>query len=69
VDMINSSHDLANVSFSRDELLVLNAALNEICNGIDVFEFETRIGADREFVTGLLHGIGSVLDNMDHLSG
>jgi hypothetical protein len=67
--MINSSHDLANVSFSRDELLVLNAALNEICNGIDVFEFETRIGADREFVTGLLHGIGSVLDNMDHLSG
>ncbi|MGF6362623.1 hypothetical protein ABH907_004287 [Pseudomonas frederiksbergensis] len=69
MDMINSSHDLANVSFSRDELLVLNAALNEICNGIDVFEFETRIGADREFVTGLLHGIGSVLDNMDHLSG
>lgn len=68
MDMINSSHDLANVSFSRDELLVLNAALNEICNGVDVFEFETRIGADREFVTALLHEIGSVLDNMDHLS-
>jgi hypothetical protein len=66
--MINSSHDLANVSFSRDELLVLNAALNEICNGVDVFEFETRIGADREFVTTLLHEIGSVLDSMDHLS-
>ncbi|WP_445178654.1 hypothetical protein [Pseudomonas sp. McL0111] len=68
MNTINSSHDLANVSFSRDELLVLNAALNEICNGVDVFEFETRIGADREFVTGLLQGIGSLLDNMDQLS-
>ncbi|MCU1718749.1 hypothetical protein [Pseudomonas sp. 5P_3.1_Bac2] len=68
MNTINASHDLANVSFSRDELLVLNAALNEICNGVDVFEFETRIGADREFVTGLLQGIGSVLDDMDQLS-
>lgn len=67
MDMINSSRDLANISLNRDELLVLNAALNEICNGIDVFEFESRIGADREFVTGLLQGLGSLLDSMDHL--
>jgi len=65
--MNDSSRDLASVSFSRDELLVLNAALNEICNGIDVFEFETRIGAKREFVIGLLQGIGSLLDKMDQL--
>jgi hypothetical protein len=68
VDMIKSLRDLANVSLSRSELLVLNAALNEVCNGSDVSEFETRIGADREFVTGLLHEIGSALDDMDHLS-
>lgn len=67
MDMNDSSRDLASVSFSRDELLVLNAALNEICNGIDVFEFETRIGAKREFVIGLLQGIGSLLDKMDQL--
>lgn len=36
---VNSSRDLANISFSRDELLVLAAALNEICNGVDVFGF------------------------------
>lgn len=67
MDTINSSRNLASISLNRDELLVLNAALNEICNGIDVFEFESRIGADREFVTGLLQGLGSLLDSMDHL--
>lgn len=67
MEMISSSRNLANVSLNRDELLVLNAALNEICNGVDVFEFETRIGADREFVAGLLQKIGLLLDNMDHL--
>lgn len=39
---------------TRDELGVINNALNEICNGIDVEEFETRIGATREEVGSLL---------------
>jgi len=64
MDIINSSRDLVNVSLSRDELLVLNAALNEICNGVDIFEFETRIGAGREFVTSLLQEIGSAIDSI-----
>lgn len=49
---------------SRDELLILNAALNEVCNGIDVFEFETRIGADRARVAELLSLLGRLLDNV-----
>ncbi|RMR54451.1 hypothetical protein ALP83_200039 [Pseudomonas syringae pv. actinidiae] len=65
MEIINSSRNFANVSFNRDELLVLNSALNEICNGLDMFEFETRIGADREFVASLLRKIGLLLDNMD----
>lgn len=67
MDVISSSHDLASITLKRDELLILNAALNEICNGKDVFEFESRVGADREFVTGFLQRLGSLLDSMDHL--
>lgn len=53
------------ICFSRDELLIVNAALNEVCNGIDLFEFETRIGATREQVMGLLEQIGTLLDKID----
>jgi hypothetical protein len=69
VEMISSSRDLANVGLSRDEIVVLHGALNEICNGIEVFEFETRIGVNVEFARNLLQALGSVLDGMDHLSG
>ncbi|AYD67038.1 MULTISPECIES: hypothetical protein [unclassified Achromobacter] len=69
MEMISSSRNLANVGLSRDEIVVLHAALNEICNGIDVFEFDTRIGVNLEFATNLLQALGSVLDGMDHLSG
>ncbi|MBX8487843.1 MULTISPECIES: hypothetical protein [Pseudomonas syringae group] len=65
VENISCSHDLASVSLSREELLVLNSALNEICNGIEIFEFETRVGADHEFVVSLLQKIGFLLDDMD----
>ena len=53
------------IDMSRDDLLIVNAVLNEVCNGIDVFEFETRIGASRERVEELLKDIGLLLDRMD----
>lgn len=55
----------AEIEFSHDELLVLNAALNEVCNGMDIFEFETRIGASRTKVQGLMAEIQSVLDQLE----
>jgi len=63
--VIQTAAERSQIAISRDELLILNAALNEICNGISVFEFETRIGADRNRVAALLKEIGSLLDNMD----
>ncbi|WP_063923059.1 hypothetical protein [Cupriavidus basilensis] len=57
--------DDVEVELSQDELLVLNAALNEACNGIDVFEFETRIGASRANVERLLAEIQAALDQID----
>ncbi|AHK21647.1 MULTISPECIES: hypothetical protein [Yersinia pseudotuberculosis complex] len=54
----------AELRLTNDELLILNSALNEICNGIVISEFDTRIGATREDVTLLLEKIGQILDAM-----
>jgi hypothetical protein len=42
----------------------VNAALNAVCNGIAVFEFETRVGADRERAAALLDKLAAMLDKM-----
>lgn len=67
--VIDTTGEQSRIGISREELLILNAALNEVCNGIEVFEFETRIGADRQRVAALLKEIGSLLDGMDTLDG
>lgn len=43
----------AEIEVSHDELRVFNAALNETCNGIEMIEFETRIGDSRTKVEAL----------------
>ena len=48
-----SVHDLTNLlrlDLSREELILVSNALNEVCNGIDFTddEFHTRIGGSRE---------------------
>jgi hypothetical protein len=48
------------IRFSNDELVILNNALNEICNGVDIPQFETRVGYSRERVEALLEQINSV---------
>ena len=54
MEVINTAAERSQVGIGRDELLVVNAALNQGCIGIAVFEFETRIGADGERVAALL---------------
>ena len=63
--VVDISAESSNIGLSRDELLIVNAALNEVCNGMAVFEFETRIGADRERVALLLKEVGLLLDRME----
>ncbi len=65
MEIIDAAVERSQIEISREELLIVNAALNEVCNGIEVFEFETRIGADRERVAALLKTVGSLLDKMD----
>ncbi|HBK4844300.1 hypothetical protein L3070_18450 [Enterobacter cloacae complex sp. ECL405] len=54
MDVISIAGKQAQLTLGENELLILNSALNEICNGISVPEFETRIGASKEEVCTLL---------------
>lgn len=56
------------IRFSPDELLLLNNALNEVCNGLDIDEFSTRMGAELEDVEKLLQQIGEAIDTMNPTS-
>jgi hypothetical protein len=51
------------VAFTRDELVVINNALNEVCHGlpIDDDEFQTRIGYPRTTAQNLLKKIAHAL--------
>lgn len=49
------------IQVSREELRLLNNAVNEVCNGIDSWEFSTRLGSKREEALALLSEIGRAL--------
>ncbi len=45
------------IEFSQAELGVINNALNEVCSGIDIPEFQTRMGSSIDEVRELLSKI------------
>ena len=56
----------ATLVVSYDEVEILNNAINEVCNGLDVPEFSTRMGADLTEVQRLLrelHTLGVAMRN------
>jgi hypothetical protein len=67
MEIVDTNIERSQISVSREEVLIMNAALNEICNGITLPEFETRIGSDRKRVTALLKEIGALIDAMDSM--
>jgi hypothetical protein len=52
--------------FGEEELALVANALNEVCNGVEIedFEFFTRLGADREEARELLAALGAALDEL-----
>ena len=50
-------------TFTHDELVVINNALNEVCNGLsfDDDQFQTRIGHSRAMAQNLLKKISKML--------
>lgn len=63
--VIGADAERVQVEFGREEILMVNAALNEVCNGISLPEFETRIGATRTRVATLLKEVGLIIDRMN----
>lgn len=53
------------LTVSKEELLLINNALNEVCNGLDIPEFTARLGAEREEVLVILRQIQEILDRID----
>lgn len=51
------------LSFTREELVIINNALNEVCNGLPFGddEFQTRIGYGREQARKVLKKVGEAL--------
>jgi hypothetical protein len=51
-------------AFTREELVIINNALNEVCNGltIDEDEFQTRIGHTRAKAQEVLKKIAKALE-------
>jgi hypothetical protein len=51
------------VALTYEELLILNSALNETCNGLAMVGFESRVGAPRADVEQLLASVGELIDS------
>ncbi|WP_335143015.1 hypothetical protein [Nostoc sp.] len=56
--------EITTIRLSQEEVVIINNALNEVCNGLDMNEFSTRIGASRANVEELLFQIGKIIDAM-----
>jgi hypothetical protein len=56
--------DQLTLEFSRAELILINNALNEVCNGVNIeeWEFPIRLGASRDEAQALLQKIHALLE-------
>ncbi len=52
------------LAFTHDELVIINNALNEVCNGqsFEDDEFQTRIGYSRDTARKLLAKVGKAVE-------
>lgn len=55
-------HDRYALELDRNALLVLHNAVNEVCNGIESWEFSTRVGGPRELAEELRESFGAAVD-------
>jgi hypothetical protein len=61
----NLGDKMALVELTRDELLMINNALNEVCNGIHLEgEFDTRMGCSVEEARHLLVQVNQTASSM-----
>jgi hypothetical protein len=52
------------LDLTHNELILLNNALNEVCHGIDLPDFSTRLGAGWDELEALRRHISQALERM-----
>lgn len=52
------------LELNRNELILLNNALNEVCHGLDLPDFATRLGAGWDELEALRRQINAALEKM-----
>jgi hypothetical protein len=62
---IEVQQDYAVVRLTAPDLMILNNVLNEVCNGIEVPEFATRVGADIAEARHLLDEVRQLLNHAE----
>jgi len=62
--LLKSTKTSADVQLSFEEVIVINNALNEICHGISLPEFQTRIGVSLKNVENLLGQFHIIINQM-----
>ena len=63
--VITKDSNSADVRISAVECMLLANTLNEILNGIEMFEFHARLGGTREEVEGLRSQIADLFRGFD----
>ena len=61
----NSTKNQADVRLTLAELLIVNNALNEVCHGIDLPDFDTRMGTSLENAKALLKQVGAAIAQVE----
>tara|TARA_B100001093_G_C26558901_1_gene897777 strand:+ start:619 stop:816 length:198 start_codon:yes stop_codon:yes gene_type:complete len=64
MEILGKEKNFVDVRISYNELEMLKNGLNEVCNGLELFEFETRMGFKREEVKSLFSDFKSIIDNI-----
>jgi len=65
MNAIKISKDKIILELTKEELGVLSNALNEVCNGIEVWEFDTRMGIKIEGAQKMLDFLISIYTQAD----
>jgi len=66
--VIKTNPRSVDVNLSLEEIIIINNALNEVCNALDQFEFQTRMGVEHYEVEKLLKQINAIVVYMESKS-
>ncbi len=62
--MLETTATQARVELTIEDVTLITNALNEVCNGIDLPEFSTRLGATLEDARALLRQVNDIYRHM-----